>query len=151
MSHPSCASRPLEDIDERGRTRSGHHTRTMATSAASSPPARPYAHVHTRTYHTPDYVCTYCRAGLPVPVTPHPTRSALWEPSLTLVLACHSWLVISSQQLSNILGFDARVGPNIFHSMVGNGRCCLSDSRYQELFVVPRVCGCILNSRHVAL
>ena len=35
--------------------------------------------------------------------------------------------------------------------MFGNGRCCLSDSRYQELFVVPRVCGYILNSRHMAL
>ena len=35
--------------------------------------------------------------------------------------------------------------------MFGDGRCCPSDSRHQELFVVPRVCGCILNSRHMAL
>ena len=53
--------------------------------------------------------------------------------------------------MSNILGYEARVGPNIFHSMVGNGSCCPSDSRYQELFVVPRVCGCISYSRHMAL
>ena len=44
-----------------------------------------------------------------------------------------------------------KCGPNVFHSMFGDGRCCPSDSRHQELFVVPRVCGCISYSRHMAL
>ena len=39
----------------------------------------------------------------------------------------------------------------MFHSRVRIERCYPSDSQHQELFVVTRTCGCILNSRHMAL